>query len=470
MASEGGVVIYLKCAVLCCFCTISKIFCTISPFAGFCDAFFLKRVDKLSTNCHLCTFVCPSLEKWPGMEIKIDMHGILKVRKVLYIILLLFSSLAALSQPGYRYLPAVHKRIVDLEVHFRWDKHQLDMGYMGNDSALARFARIIDRIGLEYIDSVVIVSQSSPEGPYEYNVRLSKRRAATMRNYVMSEFPELDGKLHVHPDGESWEQLRWYVECDTALSDEAKQQIYAVIDADVNMATKKWRMNRLPTYKYLLRKYYPRIRNSMFCILYCSREAVEQFALPPIELPDTLSFIDLQQTSVERKKVMVAALKTNLLYDVVTALNFEVEVPLGRRFSIAFEDLFPWWHGGNKWAFQVWQMGVEGRYWFKKGKQPNLLRGHFAGLYLMSAKFDLQYRREFNYQGEYWSTGLTYGYSMPLGKYFNLEFSVSAGYASIAYRHYNPSPGWEELVRDPYKSGRKGYYGPQRLRCRLCFL
>ena len=413
-------------------------------------------------------FVCPSLEKWPGMEIKIDMHGILKVRKVLYIILLLFSSLAALSQPGYRYLPGVHKRIVDLEVHFRWDKHQLDMGYMGNDSTLARFARIIDSIGLEYIDSVVIVSQSSPEGPYEYNVRLSKRRAATMRNYVMSEFPELDGKLHVHPDGESWEQLRWYVERDTGLSDEAKRQIYAVIDADVDMATKKWRMNRLPTYKYLLRNYYPRIRNSMFCILYYSREAVEQFALPPIELPDTLSFIDLQlQTSVERKKVMVAALKTNLLYDVVTALNFEVEVPLGRRFSIAFEDLFPWWHGGNKWAFQVWQMGVEGRYWFEKGKQPNLLRGHFVGLYLMSAKFDLQYQREFNYQGEYWSTGLTYGYSMPLGKYFNLEFSVSAGYASISYRHYNPSPGWEELVRDPYKCGRKGYYGPTKVEVSL---
>ena len=357
-----------------------------------------------------------------------------------------------------------------MEVHFRWDKHQLDMGYMGNDSALARFARMIDRIGIEYIDSVVIVSQSSPEGPYEYNVRLSKRRAATMRNYVMSEFPELDGKLHVHPDGESWEQLRWYVERDTGLSDEAKQQIFDVIDADVDMATKKWRMNRLPTYKYLLRNYYPRIRNSMFCILYYSREAVEQFALPPIELPDTLSFIDLQlkeQTSVERKKMMVAALKTNLLYDAVTALNFEVEVPLGRRFSIAFEDLFPWWHGGNKWAFQVWQMGVEGRYWFEKGKQPNLLRGHFVGLYLMSAKFDLQYFREFNYQGEYWSTGLTYGYSMPLGKYFNLEFSASAGYASIPYRHYNPSAGWEELVRDPYKWGRKGYYGPTKVEVSL---
>jgi hypothetical protein len=291
-----------------------------------------------------------------------------------------------------------------------------------------------------------------------------------MRRHIEEVHPLLKGKLFVHPDGESWAQLREYVVNDTRLKDSTKKKVLAVIDADVSMATKKWRMKQLPVYRYLLATYYPRIRNSMFCILYYSREAVEQFALPPIELPDTLSFIDPQpkeQTSVERKKVMVAALKTNLLYDVVTALNFEVEVPLGRRFSIAFEDLFPWWHGGNKWAFQVWQMGVEGRYWFEKGKQPNLLRGHFAGLYLMSAKFDLQYLREFNYQGEYWSTGLTYGYSMPLGKYFNLEFSASAGYASIPYRHYNPSPGWEELVRDPYKWGRKGYYGPTKVEVSL---
>ena len=102
------------------------------------------------------------------------MRDMFKVRTVLIVILLLFSSMASFSQIGYRHVPSVHKRIVDLEVHFRWDKHQLDMGYMGNDSALARFARMIDRIGIEYIDSVVIVSQSSPEGPYEYNVRLSR--------------------------------------------------------------------------------------------------------------------------------------------------------------------------------------------------------------------------------------------------------------------------------------------------------
>lgn len=395
------------------------------------------------------------------------MHDVLKVRNVLFLIFLLLSSLASLAQSGVRFITGGQKRFVDLEVHFRWDDHELDMSYMGNDASMARFARMIDLIGVEYVDSIVIVSQSSPEGPYRYNQRLSERRAATMRGYVVKEFPDLAGKLHVYPDGESWEQLRWYVECDTTLSVEAKGLIYEVIDADVNPETKKWRMKRLSTYGYLLRTYYPRIRNSMFCILYYSREAVARFAAPSIELPRNLQALQQFRQPAEKKRVMIAALKTNLLYDAVTALNFELEIPVGNRFSIAVEDVFPWWHHGNKWAFQVWQMGVEGRWWFKKGVQPNLLQGYFCGLYLMSAKFDLQYLRKFNYQGEYWSAGVTYGYSMPLGKYFNLEFSASVGYMSIDYRHYNPSAGWEVLLRDPYKHGRKSYIGPTKLKVSL---
>ena len=397
------------------------------------------------------------------------MHYASKVRFVLSIIFVLFSASVSFAQTVY--VNSGQKRIVDVEVHFRWDKHDLDMEYMGNDASMARFARIIEHIGPEYIDSVVIVSQSSPEGPYKYNVRLSERRAATMRGYVLENFPVLSGKLHVHPDGESWEQLRWYVECDTVLDEAAKKRILAVIDADVNIETKKWRMGRLPTYNYLLRTYYPRIRNSMFCILYFSKDAMPQFPSPQaLELPDSLPCIPVTPYPAplyRKNSRMVAALKTNLLYDVLTALNFEVEIPIGNRFSVAVEDVFPWWHHGNKWAFQVWQMGIEGRYWFNKCRQPDLLRGHFGGVYVMSAKYDLQYRRDFNYQGEYWSAGLTYGYSMPIGKYFNLEFSASFGYASIAYRHYNPSQGWGELVRDPYKWGRKGYFGPTKLEVSL---
>ena len=171
---------------------------------------------------------------------------------------------------------------------------------------------------------------------------------------------------------------------------------------------------------------------------------------------------------VEQDKTILA-LKTNLLYDALTALNVEVEVPIGDKWSVAVEDVFPWWHIGNKYAFQMWEMGIEGRYWFHRTPARKVLSGQFLGFYTMSAKYDFQWRTQLNYQGEYWSTGLTYGYAMPIGKYFNLELSLSLGYLSTAYRHYIPSPGYTELHRDPDKQGRLGYWGPTKIKASLVY-
>ena len=115
----------------------------------------------------------------------------------------------------------------------------------------------------------------------------------------------------------------------------------------------------------------------------------------------------------------------------------------------------------------MWEIGVEGRYWFRRTPVRDVLSGHFLGVYLMSSKYDFQWKRDVDYQGEYWSTGLTYGYAMPLGRYFNLEFSASFGYLSTAYRHYNPSEGYGELVKDPYRQGRMGYVGPTKIKASL---
>jgi outer membrane protein OmpA-like peptidoglycan-associated protein len=106
---------------------------------------------------------------------------------------------------GYAQL-AVHgeaKSLLGIEVHFRFDKSYFDINYMGNDASLDRFAHVVDSIGKHFIDSVVIVSQSSPEGVYEHNVKLSRRRAATMRSVIEQRHPDLSSRLRVHPDGES---------------------------------------------------------------------------------------------------------------------------------------------------------------------------------------------------------------------------------------------------------------------------
>jgi hypothetical protein len=50
-----------------------------------------------------------------------------------------------------------------------------------------------------------------------------------------------------------------------------------------------------------------------------------------------------------------------------------------------------------------------------------------------------------------------------------MEFSISVGYASIAYRKYEPSEDYEILWRDPVKHGRWHYFGPTKLQVSLVY-
>lgn len=171
-------------------------------------------------------------------------------------------------------------------------------------------------------------------------------------------------------------------------------------------------------------------------------------------------------------KRTILGLKTNLLYDAVTALNFAVEVPINEHFSFQYEHHCPWWLSkNNRYCLEFLSFGGEFRWWFKpktypeteEQKQRDALSGHFIGLHGWGGKSDIQAGRNFGcYQFEFLSAGLTYGYAMPISRYLNLEFSISAGYARIPYRHYIPSPDWEILIRDKNNAGTLHYFGPTK--------
>ena len=180
-----------------------------------------------------------------------------------------------------------------------------------------------------------------------------------------------------------------------------------------------------------------------------------------LNLKDTLIIKDtllLKDTLIERNTLF--AFKSNLLYDLISFANVSVEVPLFKeRISLLYYHQFPWWTWGkadNEYCARFLSIGGEARVWFSTKSK---LQGHFFGLYGESGKYDFQFQRRICYQGEFYSAGLSYGYAMPIGKLFNLEFSISAGYASIPYRGYTPSNDYEILWRDPEKTGRLRYIG-----------
>ena len=365
------------------------------------------------------------------------------------------------------------KSLVGIEVHFRFDNSNLDFSYMGNDCALTRFAHVIDSLGLHAIDSVVIVSQSSPEGRYEHNLKLSRQRAATMREAIEQRHPELSSRLYVHPDGESWAQLRAYVKSDRQMKQETIDQVIDIIDADVSIDTKKWRLEQLPIYRYLLLTYYPRIRNSVFCIIYfdnpiamaqldellptpSTRAEVEALTLPSWSIAHSSQLMAQSSSKVDEPLLI----KTNLVNDALFSPNIEIEYRINPHWSMMADYSIAWWSQKSvHWYYQLMQFNPEVRYWFRADRPWH---GHYVGAFVGGGYYDLENGHR-GYKGEHILAGLCYGYMFPITKHLSLDAGFGVGGMVTEYEEYLPMDGCYVYQQ----TSRTQYLGPLKLRLSL---
>ena len=174
------------------------------------------------------------------------------------------------------------------------------------------------------------------------------------------------------------------------------------------------------------------------------------------------------------------ALKTNLLFDAITVLNVEVEVPIKRHWSVAGEWIFPWWlhdkYKPNKKParLEILCGTLEGRYWFGNREDRPLLTGWFVGLFSGAGLYDVQWKAK-GYQGEFFiSAGASVGYAHKISKRhknLSMEYSVSFGHFRSHYRKY------EAFYFDDYKwhpirqnNGRYYWTGPVKAKVSLVWM
>ena len=365
-------------------------------------------------------------------------------------------------------------------LYYYHDRIDLQEDYLDNAMQMARIKDML--LHSPHIDSIAIYAYSSPEGSPKWNNWLAVKRAEAAKAFILSNLSNdsilLPENIILHPMGENWEGLYEELYANYHLLN--RDAVLRIMKAKVGTETKKWRLQNLDggyTYTWIIRNHMPRLRVATWICVYVQKP---DFVAPVIEdykpdlgtiRIDTLPLPELlPMPVVEKRKSTMFALKTNLLYDAVTALNAEVEVPIGKRFSVMVEDVFPWWKAGpngNKYCLQMWTMSVEPRWWFYRKGMSDRLQGHFIAPYVMSGKYDLQWDTSICYRGYGWSAGLTYGYSMPLCKWLNMEFSMSIGYLNASYQHYQPSPDYEHLYKDPDNAGRMTYVGPTKVKVSL---
>ena len=166
------------------------------------------------------------------------------------------------------------------------------------------------------------------------------------------------------------------------------------------------------------------------------------------------------------------AVKTNLLYDALTAINLEVEMPIGGQWSAAGELIFPWWLLKQKqYCLQSLIGNLECRYWFSDREYCPYMTGWFAGVCAGGGYYDAEWKRR-GRQGEFFSAGLSAGYVHQIGRKgdWRMEYSLSAGYMRTQYRKYDSVFDDRHWRLESWETGVNKWFGPTRAKVSLIWM
>ena len=147
-----------------------------------------------------------------------------------------------------------------IRVFYRFDSAVLDRSYLDNPSVFAKLDSLMRSVNPEDVQDLQVISYSSPEGVWEYNVGLSERRARAFAKYIQDTYPSFRGKVSIHPDGESWDDLKASIEADTRLSESERTRALRIINFEAAPDAKERALKNLPTYSYLYSGYFRRLR------------------------------------------------------------------------------------------------------------------------------------------------------------------------------------------------------------------
>lgn len=182
------------------------------------------------------------------------------------------SSLSSLADEKIKYRQVILERTVfdhtKALIDFKQGSAMLDTCLSDNASELRRLRRCIEDVrnqdGL-VLDSLVIVASCSPEGTYQANRKLSKRRAESMCNYVSEYIPsEWIPCLKISELPENWAQFRILVQNDTSMGNVAVKRILKMTENLSDPDAVELKLAGLPQYRYLREKIYPKLRSVNF--------------------------------------------------------------------------------------------------------------------------------------------------------------------------------------------------------------
>lgn len=379
---------------------------------------------------------------------------------------------------------AMSARIVSgrdsVSTYFRLDKSQLALGYQQNETRLDSFMKAINANSFLSVNGMKVTGAASPEGNPLHNLKLSADRAASLIEYISKTSLLPDSIISMSAIGGDFAGLREMINDDMDVP--GRKEALAVLDdtVDYNTMVRLRNIDGGRTYQYMKQNIFPELRKATLIVDYSlpSISVVEpEITLLPTGMTNAteMSLIPVVTTS-KWHAPRYMALKTNMLYDLAAVPNISFEYYIGRNWSLSAQWMGAWWSRNSRHRYwRVYGGMIEARRWFGKAAAAKPLTGHHMGLYAGAVTFDFEWNDDGYMGGLPHGTifdrcmlvgGVEYGYSLPVAKRLNIDFSIGIGYFGGKYIKYSPMYG--HYYKD--SEMKLNYFGPTKAEISLVWL
>ena len=354
------------------------------------------------------------------------------------------------------------------------------------------------------LTSLTFTGSASPEGDTQLNRRLAGRRLAALEEYVRSRVDVPDSIIVRRNNGVGWDSLAVMVAAsDAPWRDRVLHQIYETPEQTfTNGLLTDSRRKRLmdmrggSVWREMESLYFPDLRNA--CTVAATvtlvspalvDEAVAEAPVARTPLAEE-SAVAVREDSCEVSMPAAVAepvvrssdrpfymsLQTNMLYDLLALPNIGVEFYLGKEWSIAANWVYGWWKCENRHRYwRAYGGDIAVRRWFGSAARRKPLTGHHIGLYGQILTYDIEWGGKGQMAGapgkSLWdeptfAVGIEYGYTLPLTRRLNIDFTIGVGYLSGDYYKYEPLDGHYVWL----STNRRRWLGPTKLEVSLVWL
>ncbi|MDE6408760.1 MAG: DUF3575 domain-containing protein [Muribaculaceae bacterium] len=381
-----------------------------------------------------------------------------------------------------------------IKILFHQGHSEIDPTLRGNSTALSRLDSIFSPEGTK-LRNIQIIGGASPEGSVHLNNNLSDKRAEKILSLLPCESQEEKPAIELSFVGRDWQSLLECVESDPNVPYKSEtitllKEINAKLsgengerEADDFLNSLKELKGGIP-YRYLYYNTFPSLRASRVYLSYYALPSynadIEGPALtidnPFIDANIIIPRYDMIETLPKKKRNFYMALKTNMLYDALALPSLSAEFYLGKNFSAVANWTYGWWDTDR--THHYWRAyggDIAVRWWFGKKALEKPLTGHHIGVYGGIFTYDFEFGGT-GYMGglpheTLWNrslrmAGIEYGYSLPVAKRLNIDFTIGIGYMGGKYIKYIPDNG-----RYLWQSTHKiNWFGPTKAEVSLVWL